>query len=272
MNEIERITGFAREIRIAELEMFGHLGFGHIGGALSVTDLLAVLYGGEMRYDPKNPRWEQRDRLIVSKGHAGPAVYAALSLSGFFPREMLFTLNQGGTNLPSHCDKRKTPGIDMTTGSLGQGFSAAVGIAMVLRRSESHVFAIVGDGECQEGQVWEAAMFAAQHRLERLILFVDYNGKQLDGYTEEITSVKGMAARFESFCWNTLEVDGHDIPALLDTVHQAKSMRNGKPTAVVLHTLKGKGAAFVENAFANHHMTVSAEQAQAAIEALRAQA
>src|SRR5215510_3597053 len=171
----------AKEIRKLTIEEIGTLGTGHIGGAMSIVDLLALLYFHRMKVDPKNPRWEERDQLVVSKGHSGPAVYAALALKGFFPKDWLYTLNKGGTKLPSHCDRNLTPGIDMTTGSLGQGFSAAIGIALGLRldKKTSTVYTIIGDGESNEGQIWEGALFGGMQKLSNLVAFTDYNKQQL---------------------------------------------------------------------------------------------
>ena len=259
--KVREATELSRKIRIAELEMFAHLGFGHIGGALSVTDLFAVLYSCVMNYKSKDPAWSERDRLVVSKGHAGPALYATLALEGFFPYEDLFTLNQGGTNLPSHCDKNKTIGIDMTTGSLGQGFSLAIGMALALKKKPKvHVYAVVGDGECQEGQVWEGAMFAHQQQLHNLILFVDKNNKQLDGYTKEINDLDNLEAKFTAFGWNTFSCDGNNIRNLIETIEEAKDFESNNPTVIVMNTLKGKGARFVEQTMANHHMVINKER------------
>lgn len=266
----KELKRFAAQIRIEELNMFANLGFGHIGGALSCTDLLAVLYGTAMKYQPENPGWEGRDRLVVSKGHAGPAVYATLALKGFFPLEELKTLNQGGTNLPSHCDRNKTRGIDMTTGSLGQGASSAAGIAEALKHTCSKVFLLLGDGECQEGEVWEMAMFANQRKLGNLIAFVDRNRKQLDGYVEEIMPLGDLEAKFSAFGWKVQSVDGHDVEAIYEAIMNA-GRAQGQPNMIVLNTLKGKGAAFVEEEKYNHHVTVSEEQAYKAIEILKAE-
>lgn len=266
----KEIMDFAREMRIAELNMVANFGSGHIGGALSITDLLAVLYQKEMKYDPDNPRWEGRDRLVVSKGHAGPAVYAALALKGFFPVEMLMTLNQGGTDLPSHCDRNHTPGIDMTTGSLGQGASSAAGIAETLKKTGQHVYLILGDGECQEGQVWEMALYAAHRNLTNLTTFVDRNGKQLDGYVEEIMPLGSVEQKFAAFGWNVITVDGHDVEALDEAVCQSRTEQD-RPTVIVMNTIKGKGAEFVEREKYNHHVTVSREQAAGAIKKLMAE-
>ena len=266
----QEIIEFARQLRITELRMLANLGFGHAGGALSCTDLLAVLYQEVLRYDPKNPKWEGRDRLVVSKGHAGPAVYAALALKGFFPMEQLDTLNQGGTNLPSHCDRNKTPGIDMTTGSLGQGASAAAGMADALKGTDRYVYLILGDGECQEGQVWEMAMYASHRKLNNLIAFVDRNRKQLDGYVEEIMPLGNLEAKFTAFGWEVQTVDGHNVEELYGAIERVK-LGEGRPQMIIMNTVKGKGARFVEQEVYNHHVTVSKEQAEEAIRELEAE-
>ena len=177
VENVKELEKFATQIRLETLKALTHLGFGHAGGALSIVETLAVLYGGVMNIDPQNSTWEARDWLVVSKGHSGPAVYATLALRGYFPLEDLLTLNQGGTKLPSHCDRTKTVGIDMTTGSLGQGVSSAIGIALGHRldQRDNYTYLIIGDGECDEGQVWEGALFAAHQKLDRLIAFVDAN-------------------------------------------------------------------------------------------------
>ena len=252
---------FAEEIRLDTLEEFDHLGFGHIGGAMSIVETLAVLYGHEMRFDPKNPGWDGRDWLVVSKGHAGPALYAALSLKGYFPKEMLKTLNQGGTHLPSHCDRNLTPGVDMTTGSLGQGFSTAIGVALghQMNGRDNRTYLILGDGECNEGQVWEGAMFAAHKGLGNLTCFVDANGQQLDGWTKDVLDMGDLGAKFEAFGWHTLPVDGHDIGAILEALEKARAEQS-RPTAVILHTIKGNGVSFAAGKDGNHHMAFTSEQ------------
>lgn len=273
MIDLETITAlkeYAGNIRKKTLYTIGKLGVGHIGGALSIADILALLYGKEMRYDPANPLWPDRDMLVLSKGHAGPALYAALALKGFFPLSWLDTLNQGRTRLPSHCDHNRTPGIDMTTGSLGQGLSAACGIALGRKMSGSsvHVFAIIGDGESQEGQNWEAAMFAAQYGLSRLIAFTDYNKLQIDGTTDEIMSLGDIEGKWASFGWYVQRCDGHDLMAMHEAVSRAKAQGEnpaGKPSMIILDTVKGKGAAFCEGKVESHNMPVSLEAAEKAI-------
>lgn len=256
--ELER---FALEIRIGMLEAFKARGFGHVGGSLSVADALSVLYKSQMRIDPKNPDWPERDKLVCSKGHAGPAVYATLALLGYFPYEMLKTLNQPGTRLPSHCDRSKTPGVDMTTGSLGQGTSLACGMALGerLRGRDARVFLIVGDGEANEGQVWEACMFAAAKKLGNLVLLLDVNGKQLDGCTKDVLDTLDLGAKIEAFGFDTVRIDGNDVVALYEALERTRA-GGDKPYAIVMNTVKGKGVPGVENAASNHSMTVPAEQ------------
>ena len=269
----KQVKIFATRIRIETLKALGHLGFGHLGGSLSIADLLAVLYSGEMKVDPANPDWPDRDYLVCSKGHAGPGIYATLALRGFFPMEELLTINQGGTHLPSHCDHRLTPGIDMTTGSLGQGSSLAVGVALGKRiqHKDNTTYLILGDGEIQEGQVWEAASFAAQQKLDGLIAFVDWNKKQLDGYIADINDFSNIAERFAAFGWDAVTVDGHDVAAISDAIHHAKTMDDGRPHCIVLDTVKGKGCSFVSEAENNHHVNISREQLAAGLAELEAE-
>ena len=252
---------FAIQARIETLKALGHLGFGHVGGAFSIADLVAVLYNGVMKVDPKNPAWKDRDYLVCSKGHAGPILYSTLAMKGYFPMENLLTINKPGTTLPSHCDRNLTPGIDMTTGSLGQGSSMAVGIALGNRMDgrDNYTYLILGDGEIQEGQVWEAASFAAQKKLNHLIAFVDWNKKQLDGPIVEINDFSNVAQRFEAFGWNAVTVNGHDVEAIYTAIEEAKKSVD-KPTCIVLDTVKGKGCSFAENAASNHHINISQEQ------------
>jgi transketolase len=263
---LEELKTKAMEIRKLTIEEIGTLGSGHIGGAMSIADVLALLYFHRMKVDPANPRWEDRDQLVVSKGHAGPAVYSALALKGFFPADWLKTLNQGGTRLPSHCDRNLTPGIDMTAGSLGQGFSAAMGIALGLRIDckPCRVYTIIGDGESDEGQIWEAALFAASQKLSNLIAFTDYNKQQLDGYTKDIIDLGDLASKWAAFGWFTQEVDGHDIEALDGAIEQALAQTSA-PSMIVMDTVKGKGCSFAEGVEKNHSMAFNLEKAREAI-------
>jgi transketolase len=267
------LEDLAREIRIKAITSIAHLGVGHVGGAMSVAEALAVLYGKRLRHDPANPAWPGRDRLVMSKGHAGPALYAALAVRGFFPEDWLLTLNKGGTRLPSHCDRTKTPGIDMTTGSLGQGLSAAAGMALGLRMDggSQTVYCIVGDGELDEGQNWEAAMFAAHQRLDGLVALMDDNKLQIDGLTKDILSLGDVVAKWRAFGWEVERVDGHDVEALDAAIARALGRRgSGKPSMIVMDTVKGKGCPCFENQAASHNTTVSAEQLAESLVALGA--
>ena len=258
------LKAFATRIRIEQIKEFQELGFGHVGGSLSATDLFAVLYSGVMKIDPKNPAWEERDRLVISKGHSGPAIYATLALCDYFPMDWLKTLNKNGTNLPSHCDRNKTPGIDMTTGSLGQGVSLAIGMALGLKNSgkQNRVYLLTGDGELDEGQAWEGVIFANQHRLSNLIAFVDYNKKQLDGTTDQVSELGDIAAKFAEFGWYAQSIDGNDVVAVWNAIEDAKANQKDKPAVIVLNTVKGAGVTEVENIELNHHIPVSSEAAE----------
>ncbi len=267
----------ALDIRCDVLRCIGNLGVGHIGGCLSVVELLTVLYFEEMHIDPKDPKMAGRDRFICSKGHAGPAVYATLANRGYFDKKELLTLNRGGTNLPSHCDMNRTVGIDMTTGSLGQGFSCAVGVALgsKLEHDGATIYTLIGDGESQEGQIWEAAMFAASKKLDNLIAFTDYNKLQIDGTVEEVNSIAPLDEKWRAFGWNVIDVeDGNDIDKVSAAVKHAKlGIGSGKPTMVILNTKKGCGVKWIEDlGTANHNTNLSAEQAEAAIRELRGEA
>lgn len=263
---------FAVSIRKETMRAIGTLGVGHVGGALSICDVLAVLYGGGMNIDPADPHKEDRDWLVCSKGHAGPAVYATLALKGFFPKEELLTLNKPGTNLPSHCDMNRTPGIDMTTGSLGQGTSSAVGIACGNRKKglDNYTYLIIGDGESQEGQVWEAALFAAQHKLSHLIAFTDYNKCQIDGTISEVCELGDLAGKYEAFGWYAQSVDGHDVEQISEAIHKAKQ-QGERPSMIVLNTVKGKGVSLAEGKVGSHNMPVTREQMDQAMAELDSQ-
>ena len=264
----KELETLALKIRIGTVEAIKSRGFGHIGGSLSVADVLAVLYGAVMKVDPKNPEKPDRDKLVCSKGHAGPAVYAALALKGYFPYEELKTLNQPGTKYPSHCDRNKTTGIDMTTGSLGQGTSLAAGMALGdrLQGIDAKTYLIVGDGEANEGQVWEAAMFTAAKKVTNLIWLIDWNKKQLDGFTKDILDPFDFEEKFRAFGFDAVTVDGNDVEQVYDVLTRPIGE---KPLAVVLDTVKGKGIPEVENTMGNHSMTVSAEVFDGWLEGLR---
>lgn len=242
------------------LAMLMHRGYGHVGGSLSIVELLAVLYAGQLRHNPQDPHWEGRDRIVLSKGHAGPALYSVLAERGFFPREWLDTLNDGGTHLPSHTDRTKTPGVDATTGSLGQGTSQAAGIAaaLELKGSDAYTFLIVGDGELNEGQCWEAFQYIAARPLSRCIVIIDDNKKQLDGPCEEILKPFDYVAKMQSFGFYTQKVQGADMAAIDAALTLAKH-NHASANCIVLDSTKGQGVAFFENAADNHSMKWSAD-------------
>ncbi|MDR0832428.1 MAG: transketolase [Bacillales bacterium] len=246
--------GISKQIRKDTLWTIGNLGVGHIGGSLSIIEVLVLLYYKYLNIDPSLPNKEGRDRLIVSKGHAGPAVYAVLANKGYFPKELLGTLNKNGTLLPSHCDMRLA-GVDMTTGSLGQGFSCAVGIAKASKLSNdgAKIYSIIGDGESQEGQIWEAAMFAGSHKLDNFIAILDKNNYQIDGAVDVINSIDPIGDKFKAFNFEVIEVkDGNDVDQIDEALSKAKEVK-GKPTMLILHTVKGKGVKSIENAGAGNH-------------------
>lgn len=271
MNRKQELDKFATEIRLKTVKQIGNLGFGHVGGCMSLAETFAVLYGGVLKIDPKKPKWEGRDWLVISKGHAGPAIYSTLALKGFFDIELLKTLNQGGTSLPSHCDRNKTPGIDMTTGSLGQGISPAIGLALghKLKGMDNWIYLIMGDGEIQEGQVWEGAMFAPHFKVDNLIAFVDNNKQQIDNYTKDIMNIADVQKKFEAFNWHVQTIDGHDVIAIEKAIEIAKQAK-GMPSVIVLDTQKGKDCCYAEGELDNHHMRVTDEQTAKAVAELEA--
>ncbi len=260
--QIEYLEKFSTKTRCNTIHCIAHLGIGHIGGSLSIVDLLALLYEVEMNVDINNPKKEDRDMLVISKGHSGPALYSTLSLKGFFPISWLDSLNKGGTKLPSHCDRVRTPGVDMSTGSLGQGLSAACGMALgnKMKGLNNYTFAIIGDGESQEGQNWEAAMFAPHYNLNHLIAFTDYNKLQIDGTIDEVMSLDDIEEKWRAFGWNVLRCSGHDFSAMHKCIESAKKEQK-RPTMIVLDTIKGKGMSVFENKASNHNAPVTLEQA-----------
>ncbi|OEE58457.1 carbohydrate degradation protein [Enterovibrio norvegicus FF-454] len=260
--DLRQIESFNLSIKKEMATALLNMGYGHFGGCLSVTETLACLYGRYLKHDPANPQMKDRDLFVLSKGHAGPALYATLALRGFFDISWLKTINANGTNLPSHADMQKTPGVDMTTGSLGQGISCATGMAA---GSDSNVFTIVGDGELQEGQCWEAIQFAAHHKLSNLVVFVDNNKRQLDGDINDIQASFDLQKKFESFGFQSLPVDGGNVEAICLVIEQAIAT-NDRPTAIILDTEKGQGMQSVVSISANHHLRLD-DNLRAAIEA-----
>lgn len=273
----------AAQVRVAAarmrrdiVEMIAEAGSGHPGGSLSAADIVATLYfGGVLRHEPTDPSWPARDRFILSKGHAGPVLYAALAEAGYFGRDHLATLRKLGSILQGHPDSRKTPGVEVSTGSLGQGLSVASGLAAGFRGGEGAepscddraVFVLLGDGELQEGQVWEAAMFAAHKGLDNLVAIVDYNGLQIDGACTEVMCLGDVAAKFAAFGWKTYEIDGHDVEAVYAALVEARES-SGAPAVIVARTLKGKGVSFMQDEAGWHGKAPSAEELACAIEEL----
>ena len=263
--DAKRTMTAAAEIRKLTIRSMEAAGYGHIGGSMSVCDALAVLYTDIMLVEPKDSQKRDRDWFVLSKGHCGPALYAALAYKGYFDTSELNTLNANGTNLPSHCDRLKTKGVDLSTGSLGQGLSLAAGAALGnrLQGISSRVYVIVGDGELQEGQNWEAVQFIAHRQLNNLILIVDDNKRQLDGYTKDVCNPFRLKSKFEAFGLCAVEADGHDVRAVYNALKQAKD--SARPTAVILSTNKGHGCNFAEIGGFNHYMVITHEMAESAI-------
>ncbi|MFP4000631.1 MAG: transketolase [Thermoplasmata archaeon] len=268
-SRIKVLEEIARKIRVHVVESTHEAGSGHPGGSLSATDILTALYFEIMNHRPDEPEWPQRDRLVLSKGHAAPALYGALAESGYFPVEELMTLRKLGSRLQGHPSVKATPGVDASTGSLGQGLSIAAGMALAakLDRDAYKVFTICGDGELQSGQIWEAAMFASHNKLDNLIVFLDRNKLQIDGSTEEVMSIEPIVSKWNSFGWHVLEINGHDMEEIVDAVGRADEV-HGEPTLIVAHTIKGKGVPFMEGSLAFHGKAANDEQLEIALNAL----
>lgn len=270
VNELKK---FATDVRIETVKCLKARTFGHIGGCLSIADVLTVLYNGELKnIDPKNPKKPDRDMLVVSKGHAGPAVFATLALKGYFPLDWLPTLCEGGTRLPSHCDRIRTPGIDVSTGSLGQGLSLANGFAHAakIKDKKNRIYCLMGDGEIQEGQIWEAAMYAHQYKLNNLVGIVDWNKKQIDGTVDECISLLDIAEKFRAFGWYAVTVKGDDIEAIQMAFKQIRENQSDKPGVLVLDGVKGSGVKCIEEMKFNHMIPVDKELADQCLEELEA--
>ena len=264
--DLQFLKEMARKARTAAIRMMGHAGGGHVGGAMSIIETVVYLYFRAMDVTPENVgKPAERDRFILSKGHAGPGLYGVLNAKGLIPDEWIDTLNVPGSRLPSHCNMALTPGVDFTTGSLGQGFSVAVGMALAnqLKRSPKRVYTLIGDGESQEGQIWESAMFAAHQKLGNLVAFTDNNKLQLDGVTADILGVEDLVEKWKAFGWRCSRINGHDFNALDEAVTGSRGAQ--VPTMIVLETIKSYGFAPGENTTKNHHMAFSREEAEKAI-------
>ena len=267
--QLAELTERARQMRGHIIRMLAAAKSGHPGGSLSAVELLAYLYFHKMKIDPKNPKLPERDRFILSKGHAAPVLYAALAEKGYFDKELICTLRKFKSILQGHPDMKKTPGVDISSGSLGQGLSIGNGMALAARLDQKsyRVYVLMGDGEIQEGQVWEALMTTSHYKLDNVTAFLDYNHLQIDGRIEDVKSLTNPAARFESFGWHVISIDGHDLQAIDQAICEAEQTK-GRPTMVILNTCKGKGCSFMENEAGWHGSAPKPEQAEQALKEL----
>ena len=268
-NKLKELKLLCANVRIDILEMLMKFGQGHLGGSMSCVELFAVLYAKQLNVDPKNPKKEDRDQVVLSKGHAGPVWYSTLAERGFFPKDWLFTLNQGGTLLPSHPDRTKTPGVDMTTGSLGQGTSTAAGIATAMKKRglNSYTYLIVGDGELNEGQCWEAFQYIANYKLNNCIVIIDDNKRQLDGYTKDVINPFSYQEKMKAFGFYTLTAKGDDLEAIDDTINKLKEVKDSA-VCMVLDSVKGQGVKFFEELLSNHSVKFNEEYTNEANKAI----
>ncbi|MFC1920661.1 transketolase [Chloroflexota bacterium] len=266
VNEMEVM---AKKLRRHIVSMTGKAGSGHPGGSLSAVEILTALYFKLLRHNPEDPQWADRDRFILSKGHGAPVLYAALAECGYFPTEELLTLRQLDSRLQGHTDRLLTPGVELSAGSLGQGLSFAIGVALTgrLNKKDYTVYVLLGDGECDEGQVWEAAMAAAHFKTDNLVAVVDKNGLQIDGWTRDVMNLDPLGDKWQGFGWEVFEIDGHDLTQIINTLEKAKRVKN-KPAVIIANTVKGKGVSFMENNPAFHGNAPNAEQLEQALKEL----
>ena len=266
-DRIQYLKEKAKELRITALKMIHAAQSGHPGGSLSAAEIMSVLYFDEMKVDPQNPKWEDRDRFVLSKGHVCPILYSSLILKGYMEEEEIYNLRKFGSKLQGHPDMKSTPGVDISTGSLGQGISCAVGMAIGLKRDgrQSRVFTLVGDGETNEGQVWEAVQAAVKYNLDNLVVFVDHNRIQNDGFCEEIMPVGHMAGKFEAFGFETYDINGHEVEEIVEVLDGIRGKKNRKPIAIIARTTKGKGVSFMEDVPMWHGVAPNDEQLEQAI-------
>ena len=267
---IPKLREIATDLRKKVVTMIYKAQSGHPGGSLSAADFVTALYFREMNIDPENPRYEDRDRFVLSKGHVCPIQYAALATLGYFDLEVLSTLRKEGSILQGHPDMKKCPGIDISTGSLGQGFACGVGMALAGRNDKKNyrVFVVLGDGECQEGEIWEAAQVANKYRLDNVIVFVDNNNLQIDGTCDEVMPNIDLGKKFEAFGFEKYEIDGNDMQQIVETLDKIRSAKNGKPKCIFAHTIKGKGVSFMENSCAWHGIAPNDEEYKQAMDDL----
>lgn len=270
MADIEFLKERARQLRIEIVKMLANAGSGHTGGSLSAADIVTALYFYKMKHDPKNPQWKERDRFVLSKGHAAPVLYAALALSGYFDKSLLSSLRKLGSPLQGHPCSRELPGVEVSTGSLGQGLSVACGMALGLKldRTPARVYCLLGDGEIQEGQIWEAAMTASHYKLDNLCAIIDHNNLQIDGHCSEVMNIKPVEDKFIAFGWNVFTIDGHDMQEIVDALDEAEKIK-GKPTMIVANTVKGKGVSIFEGKVQYHGVAPTYEELQIALKELK---
>jgi transketolase len=266
---IKEMEAIAKRLRRHIITMTGKAGSGHPGGSLSAADIVTTLYFRVLRHKPQDPQWPDRDRFVLSKGHAAPLLYAVLAECGYFPVEELATLRQLDSRLQGHTDRTVTPGVEMSAGALGQGLSFGIGIALAgrLNSQDYRVYVLLGDGECDEGQVWEAAMSAAHFKVDNLTAIVDNNGQQIDGWNRDVMNLEPFNKKWQAFGWHVIEVDGHNFTQLIDAFEQAKLVK-GQPTVIIAHTIKGKGVSFMENNPDFHGRAPNAEQVEIALKEL----
>jgi transketolase len=259
----------AKKLRRHVITMIATAGSGHPGGSLSAADIITALYFKVLRHDPRNPQWSERDRFILSKGHAAPVLYAALAEAGYFPVAELATLRKLDSRLQGHADRKFTPGVEMSAGSLGMGLSFAIGVALAARLDSKayRTYVLLSDGECEEGQTWEAALSAAHFKLDNLTAIVDYNGIQLSGWIRDIMNLEPFTQKWQAFGWHTIDIDGHDFDQILSAYQEAEKTK-GKPAVIVAHTIKGKGVSFMENNVAFHGKAPTREEAERALKEL----
>jgi len=266
---ITEMEAMAKKLRRHIITMTGTAGSGHPGGSLSAVEIVTALYFRLLRHKPSDPKWADRDRFILSKGHAAPLLYATLAECGYLPVEELTTLRQLGSRLQGHTDRTITPGVEMSAGALGQGLSFAIGVALAgrLNSQDYQVYVLLGDGECDEGQVWEAAMAAAHFKVDNLVAIVDNNGLQIDGWNRDVMNIEPFSQKWQAFGWHVIEVDGHDLTQLIDALNQAKLVK-GQPAAIIAHTIKGKGVSFMENNYAFHGKAPTSAEVETALKEL----
>ena len=266
---ITEMEAMAKKLRRHIITMTGTAGSGHPGGSLSAVEIVTALYFRLLRHKPSDPKWADRDRFILSKGHAAPLLYATLAECGYLPVEELTTLRQLDSRLQGHTDRTLTPGVEMSAGALGQGLSFATGVALAgrLNSQDYQVYVLLGDGECDEGQVWEGAMAAAHFKVDNLVAIVDNNGLQIDGWNREVMNLEPFSQKWQAFGWHVIEVDGHNLTQLIDALNQAKLVK-GQPAVVIAHTIKGKGVSFMENNYAFHGKAPTAAEVETALKEL----